>query len=107
MKLKTTYEATGLVLGNLWGGGKAAYPAAKLEGPNRTALLIEAETRLANGSLDSGMGFESLCGALLEIGQSTFVTLNGKLFVNIEFENIFIGPLSEQDKDFLETVLDN
>ena len=107
MQLITTFSAKGLVLGQLWGGGKAAYPAAKLEGPNKAALLLEAETRLADGSLDSGMGFESLCGALLEIGQSTFVTLNGKLFVNIEFERVFIGSLSEQDKDFLEVVFDN
>ena len=107
MTLKTTYSIKGHVLGTLWGGGKASYPTVKLEGPDRAALLLEAENKLVDGSLDSGMGFETLHGAILEVRQLIFVTINEKLFVNKEYSIEFIGILSEGQQEFLQQVIDH
>ena len=105
MQLITTFSAKGLVLGQSWGGGKVAYPAIiELEWATRADLIVEARRKLDDGSLDSGMGFECLYGALLKIAATTSVTIDDKLFFNKEFDIIYIGSLSKEDKEFLETI---
>lgn len=34
-----TYKASGIVLGNLWGGGQGCYPAHEIDGTNRASLI--------------------------------------------------------------------
>ena len=97
-----TYKITGTVFGNLWGGGKGAYPAETLQGNNLEKLKKEANKLLKNGLLDSGMGYENLIGAYLIIETITTKTINGKKFINSECDNKFIGKLSEKEKDFLQ-----
>ena len=101
MKTTEKFESRGLVLGNLWDGGSGAYPATKLKANTREELIKQANEMLADGSLDSGMGFESLKGALLEIKTIETVEVNGKSFTHEEVEEEFIGDLSEVQQDFL------
>jgi hypothetical protein len=102
MKTNVKFESTGLVFGNYWGrGGKGSYPARKLYAETKSDIIEQAEKGLADGSLDSGMGYESLIGALLVITEITTINLKGKNYVHKEDDIIFIGDLSEDEQDFL------
>ena len=93
---KVEYNAEGLVLGYLWGGGKGAYPTKSLTGyESIEALLQKANEMLGDGSLDRGMGFDSLIGAVLYVEKAI-----GK--GPYEYEHIFIGDLKEDEKEFLD-----
>jgi hypothetical protein len=94
------YKSTGVVFGNYWRGGKGAYPAREIKADSREELLEQAKKGL-DGSLDSGMGYESLIGALIEICKITTIAIDGKHFTNKEYETEFIGDLTEEEEDFL------
>ena len=95
------FESTGIVYGHLWGGGKAAYQSKKITSNNKKNLLIEANKKLLDGSLDAGNGYECLTGALLNIKTITTKLIKGKKFINEDFKAVFIGKLTENEKDFL------
>ena len=59
---------------------------------------------LDDGFLDAGMGYEFLIGALLNITKITTIEIEGKDFVNKEYETEFIETLTEEEEDFLEEV---
>ena len=104
-----TYKSSGIVYGNFWGGGEGAYQAENLpykRDPykSKKALLKEA-TEMLDGRLDSGMGYESLIGAMLEIEEIETIKKNGKQFTRSEFETVFIGDLTDKQKDFLESII--
>jgi len=94
--MKTTYEAKGLVIGKCWGGSECGYASRKLTAPTKKAVMKQAEEGVANGSLDSGMGFERLQGAILEVTKITTTKIKGKEFVNEETEINVIGELTEK-----------
>jgi hypothetical protein len=98
---KQTYRSTGLVYGKYWGGGEGAYQAKYLKSNSKEDLIEQAEKGL-DGSLDAGMGYESLIGALLNIETISTVIIDGIDFDNSETELVFIGKLSEQQQDFLQ-----
>ena len=95
------YKSIGFVLGNCWGGGVLSYPAEKLQADTKKELVKEANKLLKSGGLDSGMGFESLKGAILEIEEIETIKKDGKEFERSEFEFMYSGTLSDEDKDFL------
>jgi hypothetical protein len=99
-----SYKATGQVYGYLWGGGQGAYPARTIESKNQAELIKRAEVMLADGSLDSGMGFESLTGALLEIETYTEIIHKGNPFHRSDFKLRFIGRLTGSEKRFLKKI---
>lgn len=96
------YIARGLVLGNYWGGGTGSYPSVKLENDDKDKLLEEANKKLEDGSLDSGMGYESLIGALLNIEEIDTKVIDGKEYTRSEFSIESIGILTQEQFDFLE-----
>lgn len=100
-----TYKARGLVLGRYWGGGVGAYESQKINGETREEVLKKAEEMLKDGSLDGGMGFESLKGAILEIEEIEKIELKGKDFFSRDFEVVFIGDLTDDEKIFLKNNL--
>ena len=57
---------------------------------------------LLDGSLDGGMGFDGLIGAMLEITTITTFIVNDKSFRNEEREDVFIGNLTAEQVQFLE-----
>ena len=113
LKAKTEFKhskkfgASGLVLGNLWGGGEGSYPIRKLNADTREELLSKAIDMLNDGSLDSGMGFDSLRGALLEITTYNSFSVNDKIFLNEETETVFIGELTPEQQNFLDETFMN
>lgn len=100
------FESMGFVYGSLWGGGMGAYPARKLFADTKEELLQKANEGL-DGSLDSGMGYERLTGAILEVKKITTLNIKGEDYVNTQSETVFIGKLKEKDKDFLFELLMN
>jgi hypothetical protein len=102
--MKKTFEAEGLVLGNLWGGGKGAYPTIKIKADSEEELETKINQELDSGGLDGGMGFESLQGAAMIVTQILRAEIDGLPFVNRTHETCFFGTLDEMDQEFL---LDN
>jgi len=96
-----TYKASGIVLGNCWGGGSGGYPAHEINANSLRELNEEIEEQLKNGSLDSGMGFESLIGAIMIIDTVDIRQIDGKRFVAHDYEQEIYGDLSEKQQDFL------
>jgi len=105
--MKKRYESSGYVLGNHWGGGSGAYSTKHYGASTKKELMEKMNKALSDGSLDSGMGFESLKGALMNVTTISSTTIEGKLFVNKETELVFIGDLSEEEQNFLEEVFIN
>jgi hypothetical protein len=102
MEIKVHYNYSGVVLGNYWGGGRGAYASIKeTEFDSIEKLLLSAEEHLKDGSLDSGMGYESLIGALLIIETVKSVTIGEDTFINNTEETTLIGDLTEEQQDFL------
>lgn len=101
---KIEFKSKGFVHGNAWGGGEGAYAASPLKADTKEVLLAEAKRRVEDGSLDNGMGFESLNGALLFITKVTTIEVDGKEFTNEEYEHEFVGDLTEEQQDFLDEV---
>lgn len=105
MSEKVTYKSNGVVLGNYWGGGKGSYAATTFHSDISKEDLIEQNKQaLKSGALDSGMGYESLIGALINIETITTLTYKDKPYINREYDNEFIGELTEEEMEFLEEV---
>ena len=96
-----TYKATGIVLGNCWGGGQGGYPASEIRATNRTSLIQQIENGIKDGSLDSGMGFESLIGALMCVEIIDTREIDGKTFTAIEYEDEYFGDLTPEQEELL------
>lgn len=101
MEKTIRFKGTGFVLGNYWGGGTGAYPTVSFEADSKEALLDQAKVALANGSIDSGMGFESLIGAVLSIKQETSIDIEGDEYVNEKLSLDFIGEMTYEQIEFL------
>ena len=101
MERQIKFSAKGYVLGNYWGGGKGSYPTIRFTANTKEELLEKANKALLDGSLDSGMGYQSLIGAVLEIKKTTKVEIDGHDFFNEEIEEELIGNLKEEESDFL------
>lgn len=100
--MKTTYKSTGIVLGNYWGDGKGSYKATSFSSDSYENLITQNQNALKDGSLDSGMGYESLIGAILNIEKIETMEFEGKEFTHTSSELEFIGDLDESEMEFLE-----
>ena len=98
---KKTFESEGIVLGNYWGGGSGAYKARNYSASTLEELLKLNIEALRDGSLDSGMGYESLKGAILTITETETRVIDGRDFTHTEDTIHFIGDLDEKEQDFL------
>ena len=100
---KTTevWKATGLVYGRNWEFTYNVYPSISFQNDSYEGLIAEANEALANESIDSGMGFESILGAMLNITCTTFIEIEENTFVNYEETIEFIGNLTEEQQEFL------
>ena len=95
------YKASGIVLGHLWGGGSGGYPAHEIRANSLRELREEIEEQLKSGSLDSGMGYESLIGALMCIETIDTRVIDGKTFIAVDYEDEFFGDLTPEQEELL------
>ena len=96
-----TYKATGIVLGNCWGGGTCGYAAETIRATNRASLVQQIENGLKDGSLDSGMGYESLIGAIMVVETIDTRKIDGKVFTAIDYEDEFFGDVTPEQEEML------
>jgi hypothetical protein len=95
-KFMKKYSSTGIVWGNCWGGGQSGYTTRKIYGNSLKDLRKKAETMLSDGSLDSGMGYESLIGAILCVKIEDVKTIKGKEYINTTYRELCVGKLSRK-----------
>ena len=105
--MKTTYKATGIVYGNYWGGGSGGYQAKKYQADTLKELRKEINAGVKNGTIDSGMGYQDVLGAIMDIETIETITENGKEYKNSSFESEFFGDLTPEQEEFLENCLFN
>ena len=99
--MQKKYIARGLVWGNYWGSGRGGYKSETIEAKTMETLLKKANKMLADGSLDSGMGYESLVGAMLEIEEIETIKKADKEYQRSEYLLETIGELNEKEEEFL------
>ncbi len=100
-KTKKHYTSIGLVYGNYWGGGEGGYAARRLSADTKEELLELAKKGVEDGSLDSGMGYKRVLGALLGITETETIVIDGKEFHHDTSISEFVGELTEKQQDFL------
>lgn len=105
-KPKIYFSAEGIVLGNYWGGGKGYYKARGYQNNHHGPLIKEIQEALEKGSLDSGMGYESLIGARMAITAHYEIEIEGKKFFRHETEDkIFTnGKIAPGEMALLEDI---
>ena len=96
-KEKVHYNANGVVVGNLWGGGEAWYPARIYGGTNFTLMYSEIKEDFKSGALDSGMGFESLEGAMMVVVKHITIDIKGVSFVNVSSRKMWLGKINKRE----------
>ena len=99
--MKIHYKVSWLIYGNYWGGVKGVYPARSYEGEDLEAIRKLIRSDLKDGSLDGGMGYESLIGAYMTIEMTSTLIYQGREYSNSDWESEFYGELSEEEEDFL------
>jgi hypothetical protein len=102
--MKTVYTAKGFVYGNYWGGGKGAYRSKEIIANTEDAIEEVANKMLKEGSLDGGMGYESLIGALLYVTETKTINIDGEDFKHEEIYCLFVGDLTEEEQIFWQTL---
>ena len=98
-KERVVYTANGIVVGNLWGGGKGYYPARKYRAKTLSELKKEINSDFKSGGLDSGMGYESLTGALMYVTKHTTIKHGKKDFTNTTTNRMWIGKINKREAD--------
>ena len=98
-KEKVFYTADGVVLGNYWGGGRGWYPAEKYIEDTFTTLKGIIKKDFGSGALDSGMGYESLVGAMMVIVKHTTIEYKGKEFDNETRSVMWLGKVNKRRAD--------
>jgi hypothetical protein len=101
---KIKYTSEGYVYGTFWGGGEGAYPARKLEAATLDELIKQAQEGVDTGSLDSGMGYERVLGAILCVTVQTIIVVNKELFSNEKTTIKYVGSLTTKQKLFLHKI---
>lgn len=93
------YQANGIVLGRLWGGGLGSYRAQDYAGFKNLGDLKEVIKKdFESDALDSGFGFEKLVGARMGIDKRTVKIIDGDRYVNIKHEIFELGDMSKYDE---------
>jgi len=101
-----TYIARGVVLGNYWGGGRGYYKAEELRSNNLEELREEIGKKVDDGSLDSGMGYESLIGACMSITTREEKEIEGKTFINEESDIEFFDIDNKYQEEIIEILFE-
>ena len=92
---KTTkrYSTIGYVWGHCWGGGEVGYTAKQLKANDMKSIKEQAIEGIENKSLDTGMGFEKITGALLLVKIEDVITIDKKEYINTEYQNLVVGNI--------------
>lgn len=103
MKIEFHYRAKGYVEGFGWGGGKVSCSANNVSADTKEDLYRKIREGIENGSLDSGFGFETLTGAVMEITTVRMVEIDGRTYHNEEIEMVAFGKI--ENFDYYNTIM--
>ena len=101
MEKKCSYKATGHVYGNYWGGGSGGYKSKSYSDDTLEGLRTQITKAVNDGSIDDGMGFEEVLGAMMTVKTITSIEIDGKIFTNSEEEIEFFGDLDEDQQEWM------
>jgi hypothetical protein len=93
----------GYVFGNCWGGGTCGYKTKEVVGDTIKEAKEKATIMLKDGSLDSGMGFESLYGAIFQAKVEDIKIIDEKEYIHTEYQILSIGKLSMHERKAIHT----
>lgn len=105
--VSTKYFADGYCWGRLWGGGEGGYEATQYEASNLETLREMINTGIKDGTIDGGMGFERMLGALMNIRQVSVIEIVGSEFFSGEYKRVSyleqetFGELSDEAEECL------
>lgn len=97
----SSFSAKGLVLGNMWGDGKGTYTSTKIEAPTLLELEEKINQSLADGTLDSGGGFNGLIAVVMVVTETKSIEIEGEVYKNSKEETSIFGEVSPEEEDFL------
>lgn len=98
------FKARGHVYGEYWGGGKGVYAAKILTGTSMEEIIKAAKEGVDKNSLDDGMGFKEILGALLEVTKTKSIEIDGEVYYNTSTELIVVGDLTKERIEFLHKI---
>ena len=102
MTEKKEWRAEGLCYGKYWGGGEGSFEATKYSCYTSEEELVDTiVSDIDNGNIDSGMGYESMLGAVMRVTRTITLDFKGKIFINEESKVAIFGDLTEEQSDFL------
>ena len=101
MEKSITYNAKGHVFGKYWGGGSGGYKAKSYSNETLEGLRSTITQAVNDGSIDDGMGFEEVIGAMMSVQTITSIEIDGKTFTNSEEEIEFFGDLDEDQQEWM------
>ena len=104
---KVTYRAKGICLGNLWGGGRGWYPTETYYSDSIDHLMSQLWDGVDKGTIDSGMGFESIIGAVVTVITITEVEVDGLWYSRDDYDVATVGKLELEDVEQAEEILYN
>ena len=91
----------GYVFGNCWGGGTCGYKATEVVGDTIKEAKEKATQMLNIGSLDSGMGFESLYGAIFRAKVEDIKIIDEKEYIHTEYQILSIGKVAKHEREHI------
>ena len=108
MKITKKYNAKGHVYGRTWMFNKGSYPMEQIIDLDSKEDVIEvAEQMLKDGTLDSGFGFESLLGAVLDIEEKSYLEYEGEIYTRSTYEFHTIGEIPDEvEENIVNGILD-
>lgn len=101
------YSAKGFVYGNNWGGGHCGYPSRFLCASSFKEIKEQAIKGVEDGSLNSGMGLESLIGAVLQLIICDVKIINKKEYTHTTKRFLIVGKVSKKLIAFYKKALVN
>jgi hypothetical protein len=99
--MSKSYVAKGQVVGNCWGGGRIGFKSETVYGKSKEEVEKKIFAGIEDGSLDSGMGYEQVTGAVMKIICVESREVNGKIFKRENEEINIYGDVTEAEIELL------
>ena len=99
------FQAKGLACGTTWDGDEIIYPTIDYRSRSLEDLEDQINKGIEDGSIDSGMGFQKIIGALMTVTTISTVILDGKYYTNSEDQVRAYGDLTVPHIKWMEDLL--
>lgn len=97
MQKSVSFRAKGCVVGIYLGDKKGMYPAKSYTAKTKEQLIENINIGCQYNTIDSGFGFQSIKGAVMDITEITEITFEDKIFINEDTTSMVFGDLTEYE----------